>query len=213
MIQGHAWLWAGDRELGYNFWLAYLGVLNSPLFEALLDHFCRRTQGGQYELAQQFLKNIPLPDLTRTNSRVNRRLAEFGLAFVEGSRVPLRSLDAAVASVYGVSVEDFVSSFPITAATQLEIDFHELASKWKHETAGISSIAQKMDHPAMRRILDMGESVVPFILRELRDRPTWWFSALIKLTGENPVPRDQRGQLRESANAWIRWGREYGYTI
>jgi hypothetical protein len=39
----------------------------------------------------------------------------------------------------------------------------------------------------------------------------YWFWALQSITGENPVKPEQRGRLTQMAEAWIQWGKEYGY--
>ncbi len=42
---------------------AYLAILNSEAFELALQATCRRTAGGQIEIAKRFLERAPLPDL------------------------------------------------------------------------------------------------------------------------------------------------------
>jgi hypothetical protein len=209
--QGNAWIWKDAATLSLNTWFSYLAILNSPLFEALLEHFCARTQGGQYELAHRFLEKVLLPDVTKMKDV--RKLCEFGKAIHRGLRIPLANLDSAVASAYGTSVEEFLASFPYTQRTQSEVDFQRLASKWKQETEGMSSISQKMKHPAMKKILSMGEDAIPLILRDLKYKPNWWFLALTILSGVDPVPRGARGLLQETANAWLAWGKEKGYEL
>ncbi len=41
-------------------------------------------------------------------------------------------------------------------------------------------------HPSYLRIVGLGRSVIPLILRELRDRPTYWFAALQALADDGP---------------------------
>jgi hypothetical protein len=44
------------------------------------------------------------------------------------------------------------------------------------------------DHPAYRRIIDMGRDTVPYILEDLvQNGPDDWFWALTTITGENPI--------------------------
>ena len=57
----------------------------------------------------------------------------------------------------------------------------------------------------------MGQPVVPLPLRELERNPAHWFKALRTLTGANPVKPEQRGRMKQMAEAWLKWGREYGY--
>ncbi len=51
----------------------------------------------------------------------------------------------------------------------------------------------------------MGKAAVPLILDELRTDPRHWFPALQEITGENPVPLEDRGVVRKMAAAWLEW--------
>jgi hypothetical protein len=211
--QGNAWIWKASGDLNIEEWFAYLAVLNSPIFEAVLDYFCPRVQGGQYEVAKRFMKNVPLPNMTLLAKREKKQLAEYGRAIHQGRRAPLYSLSTSAAAAFGVKLEDFIIAFPLTPSPRLELDFEQLASKWKRETAGFSSDAQKMKHSSVQSILRMGEAAIPLILRDLQNRPAWWFGVLRTLTGADPVPVNKRGLLDESAAAWIAWGKKNGYEL
>jgi len=56
----------------------------------------------------------------------------------------------------------------------------------------------------------MGREALPLILGALRREPDHWFVALRRITGEDPVPEDARGDLHRMAEAWLRWGAEHG---
>jgi len=62
----------------------------------------------------------------------------------------------------------------------------------------------------------MGKLVaVPLILRDLHmkaEDPDHWFWALQALTGDDPVPEDARGDMRQMAAAWLDWGHRSGYA-
>ena len=92
-----------------------------------------------------------------------------------------------------------------------QLTFETLASQWKEQVGGSSFVAEKTNHPAYQKIIEMGQVVVPFILRELEQKPTHWFEALKAITGANPVQPEQRGRTKQMAQAWIKWGREQGY--
>jgi hypothetical protein len=66
-------------------------------------------------------------------------------------------------------------------------------------------------HPAYQRIIGMGQPVVSLIMRELEREPDHWFWALSAITAANPVKPEQRGKLKQMAQAWIEWGRVNGY--
>src|SRR5947209_710243 len=89
--------------------------------------------------------------------------------------------------------------------------FLDLVALWKRERGPYSSSARLAEHPAYQQIIGMGAEVVPLLLRELEREPDHWFRALHALTGADPVPASSRGNVREMAQAWVRWGRDQGY--
>jgi hypothetical protein len=66
-------------------------------------------------------------------------------------------------------------------------------------------------HPAYQQIIGMGEEAIPFILQELQKKTAHWFWALKSITGEDPVPSNQRGRMDQMRDAWLRWGNKQGY--
>jgi hypothetical protein len=90
-------------------------------------------------------------------------------------------------------------------------EFHSLAEQWRRETGMLSSVPKMAMHPAYQRIIGMGERAIAPIMQELQWRPDHWFWALNAITGENPVPQESAGNLRQMAQAWIEWGRRRGY--
>jgi hypothetical protein len=90
---------------------------------------------------------------------------------------------------------------------QIEQAFHDLAEQWRRETAMCSSIAKKVEHAAYRKIIAMGEQVLPLILRELRDRPGYWFEALKAISRQSPVGANERADPKKVREAWLQWGK------
>ncbi len=86
---------------------------------------------------------------------------------------------------------------------ELEQIFHGLVKIWRDATGGSSSIRRRFTHPTYRAILRLGPETVPFIIKELRERPDWWFDALEFLTGENPTKPTH--SFAEASAAWIDW--------
>lgn len=93
----------------------------------------------------------------------------------------------------------------------VEATFSGLRDIWIEETQLTSSMTSTVMHPAYQKIIGMGERVVPYILRDLRDHPRYWMWALASITQEDPVPEDAHGDLRRMSGAWLTWGRERGY--
>jgi hypothetical protein len=89
--------------------------------------------------------------------------------------------------------------------------FGALAARWKRETEFCSSRTKMVEHPAYQEIIGIGRAALPLILEELRADPRYWFSALQAITGEDPVPKEDRGSVRKMADAWLRWGKAHGF--
>ena len=92
----------------------------------------------------------------------------------------------------------------------LEARFRELAEQWHRETGMCSAISKKVQHPAYRGIIALGENALPLILCELRDRPAYWFDALKAIAKESPVLPAERADPKRVRMAWLKWGQERG---
>src|SRR3954469_21065531 len=75
--------------------------------------------------------------------------------------------------------------------------FRELVGRWRKDTALLSSTSEISTHPAYQQLIGMGQAALPFIFAELRVKPDHWFWALRSITGEDPVPAQARGNLRQ----------------
>jgi hypothetical protein len=105
-----------------------------------------------------------------------------------------------------------VHNVPESKSTEtIEQRFRRLEAAWDADTRFLSDVGKIIDHPAFQEILSMGESVIPFMMRDLEKGNTLWVWALRRITGHNPVPTEDAGQSRKMAEAWLRWGRERGY--
>jgi len=93
----------------------------------------------------------------------------------------------------------------------LREQFSELATRWQEETAVLSSATEITSHPVYRQIIELGPRVLPLIFEELEREPAMWFAALRELTGENPVPDEERGRVQLMRATWLAWGKQHGY--
>ena len=101
---------------------------------------------------------------------------------------------------------------------QKRIAFERLATQWRKERNPLSSNASdNMQSIAYCKIIGMGPDALPFIFQELQRElkmggPDDWFMALWYIAqGENPVPMESRGKLKEMAKAWLEWGSQQGH--
>jgi hypothetical protein len=100
---------------------------------------------------------------------------------------------------------------PPPAPETLEQRFRDLEATWTAATGYLSSYTEIVNHPAFREIIRLGEAVVPLMLRDLEERPRLWVWALPEITGTDPVPAGQGGNIGKMTEAWLHWGRTNGY--
>jgi hypothetical protein len=86
--------------------------------------------------------------------------------------------------------------------------FHNLVVQWHKERGATSSISEMAMCPSYQRIIAMGPTVIPLILRRMEsegDEPDMWFWALRVLTDVDPISESDRGDIAKMARAWLRW--------
>ena len=119
--------------------------------------------------------------------------------------------DGMIRPLKGMELEAGDVSVVLLPDSALREEFDELATTWKDETQFLSSVTDIVMHPAYQRIIGLGPDVVPLILEDLEDETRHWFWALWAITGENPVPPEDRGHVEEMKQHWLCWGRENGW--
>lgn len=96
------------------------------------------------------------------------------------------------------------------------VEFNELVSAWKNKSVLLSSVSSMILLPEYQRIVGMGEPAIPLLIGQLRvegNDPDLWFWALTSITGENPVPEEDRGNLPRMSKAWMEWATDRGYVL
>jgi hypothetical protein len=96
----------------------------------------------------------------------------------------------------------------VPSPESLEQRFRRLEAEWKADTEFLSDAGKIINHPAFRAIIALGEDVVPLMLHDLEREPSLWVWALPEITGDNPVPPGDGGNIRKMSDAWLKWGRE-----
>ena len=94
----------------------------------------------------------------------------------------------------------------------LEQRFRRLEATWLAATGHLSSSTKICAHPAFLEIIGMGQAVVPFMLRDLAAKPRLWVWALPMITGVDPVPEYDQGNIAKMTEAWLTWGLEHGLS-
>ena len=102
-------------------------------------------------------------------------------------------------------------SIPIDTAETMEQRVVRLLARWREETAYLSSSSAITGHPAYLELIALGSVALPFVFRDLEQTGDGHLSkALSAIAGAHPIPAEQRGQIRNIAETWLRWGRENG---
>lgn len=74
----------------------------------------------------------------------------------------------------------------------------------------LSDSVERVMHPAYQRIIGMGSTIVPLLLRQVAETHEHWFWALEAITGEDPVSPEDSGDVVKISRAWVEWGRRQG---
>ena len=98
-------------------------------------------------------------------------------------------------------------------AENLEETYHRLAEEWKSETAPLSSIRRKKQHPAYRQLVELGAPAIPLILADLARKPSHLFWVLQDITNLSPADPATSENFLDVIDSWIEWGREQGYPV
>ena len=85
--------------------------------------------------------------------------------------------------------------------------FNRLAKIWKRETVFLS---YGCNHWAYQEIIKMGPIVLPWIFKRMRKQPDHWFAALAEITGESPIPEEDRGKVEKMTELWLEWAKKRG---
>lgn len=84
--------------------------------------------------------------------------------------------------------------------------FEHYMFEWKTNRDPLSSILNSLADKNYQMIIQMGKSALPFIFEELKNKNyDDWFDALVKITGDDPVPPEHWGNFVEMSNDWIEW--------
>src|SRR5437667_384459 len=92
---------------------------------------------------------------------------------------------------------------------RIEEKFRSLANQWRRETRYVSSITQRTSNVSYLKIIAMGWSAVPLLLRELEKNRDHWIWALYIITGQDPAEGIEI--YDDAVEAWLTWGKQNHY--
>jgi hypothetical protein len=83
-----------------------------------------------------------------------------------------------------------------------------LLATWRAETGFLSSSTALVSHPAYQELIALGAAALPFLFRDLEQTLDGHLSsALVAITGAQPVPTEEGGNIRHVAERWLGWTR------
>jgi len=95
----------------------------------------------------------------------------------------------------------------IDKSKSIDVIFDEYYDKWYNETKYMSS-PKMFENKYYKKIISLGDSVVPSIIRKLKKTPAHLFEALAEITGQDPIPENHWGDIEQMAQDWINWWEE-----
>lgn len=116
----------------------------------------------------------------------------------------------------GIQTQDIFNDTPLKQNPKLsrvKHTFDELAAAWRMESSLCGTLLEMATLPCYQRIIGLGRAAIPHILASLAKEPDHWFWALKAITGEDPVPPEERGNLQKMTQAWLIWGVRNGYEF
>lgn len=90
----------------------------------------------------------------------------------------------------------------------IAITFSRLRTSWIKDTFHCSDMHLASAHPAYRAIVDIGEPVIPHLIRDMITNDTHWFYALNQIVGRSVVKEENRGKVELMIGDWIEWAAE-----
>lgn len=86
-------------------------------------------------------------------------------------------------------------------------EFESLKYNWIEDTKISSSLSIIYNHPAYKKIIEMGEEVLPLIFHDLLKNDNFWFKALRDITGVNLTNKENQGKFHILKQDWINWAK------
>jgi hypothetical protein len=96
--------------------------------------------------------------------------------------------------VYIVNGEDFVKE-----------QFNYLKEKWYSEIMFISDPYLIIENNNYKAITNLGLSVVPYIIDDMKKNNTHWFDALYKIFEVNPIKPEHNGIVPKMVSDWVEY--------
>jgi len=88
----------------------------------------------------------------------------------------------------------------------IEERFYQLRDEWIREVEILSF--DKIDSQPYLKIIEMGWTIIPLILKDMEKTNNHWFRALREITGAQPVPEKHMGKIELMCKDWLEWAKK-----
>lgn len=97
--------------------------------------------------------------------------------------------------------------------SDLRLRFKYLTQKWKEDIKYSSNLTEILSNRYYQEIIHLGEiydiEIISLILEDLKSEPDYWFEALSKISGHDPIPDEHRGNLELMTQDWLQFWYRY----
>ncbi|MCK9416764.1 hypothetical protein M0Q97_08925 [Candidatus Dojkabacteria bacterium] len=76
---------------------------------------------------------------------------------------------------------------------------------WLEQTKFCSNPIEICSNPAYLNIINMGADIIPYIIKDLNKNDNFWFDALSRLTGVNPIQKKNAGIFLKMKEDWLNY--------
>ncbi len=81
------------------------------------------------------------------------------------------------------------------------------------DTGGYSILWSKLSHPCFNKLVEMGTKIIPYLIHKITHEGACWTLLLLlhRISGENPIPKEDSGSFIKAIIHWLTWYTESQY--
>jgi hypothetical protein len=104
-------------------------------------------------------------------------------------------------------------------SSEFTMTFQILKTLWQNSHIGkFSAFRQDENVPAYQAMIGLGgeqfkDILLWHVFEDMSKETHWWMHLLEKVTGQQPVPQEHAGCLKDMTADWLKWGEENGYYV
>ena len=122
--------------------------------------------------------------------------------------IPFSQQGKSVCSSFSNSVRLFEGPSLFVKQKKISVEYREflkLKKAWKEEIIFESNLNNIFSNSNYINIIKIGKTALPWIIKDLKKGGGYWFVALNKITGINPIKEENRGVYEQMRKDWLEW--------